>query len=244
MLTVHGVFLKYAGLSTVAGVCGCCFENGLVRIVSVYVAVVNGLVTLGFVSNRGASWMIGKDEDGELPWWSVVVWFGFIGPTWLYTKIHTILGKRYHAVREADEVVDGWWLGGRYADRLKDRPRHFSGVLDLTCELPERLRASTDEYKLVAVWDGSPPSPEMIEEAAIFCVSARRNGHVLVHCAHGRGRSTTVMCAALVKAGKFDNWRDAFAACKVKRPAVKLNSKMRTALEAWQSQFHARSSTH
>lgn len=196
------------------------------------------MITLGFLSNRGASWL-GKDaKDGTLPLWSLVLWFGFIGPTWLYTKAHTMIGKWYHSVQEADEVLDGWWLGGRYADKVKGLPRRFSGIVDLTCELPERLRNETDEYKLVAVWDGSPPLLEAVEEAAEFCVASRRNGHVLVHCAHGRGRSTTIMCAALVKAGKFDNWRDAFAACKVRRPAVKLNAKMRAALEAWQAQYH------
>lgn len=184
--------------------------------------------------------MLGKDErNGTLPWWSLIIWFGFIGPTWLYTKIHTIFGKRYQAVQEADEVLDGWWLGGRYADMVKERPGRFSGVVDLTCELPERLRGETDEYKLIAVWDGSPPMPDTIEEAASFLVASRRKGQVLVHCAHGRGRSTTVMCAALVKAGKFDNWRDAFAACKLCRPVVKLNAKMRSALEAWQAQYRS-----
>lgn len=235
MLTVYGVFLKYAGLSMAAGLFSSVSENQILRMISLYVALINGVVTIGFLSNVGATWL-GKRGDGSLPWWSLILWSGFIAPTWLYTMIHTFLGKRYHSVQEADEVLDGWWLGGRYADVVKDRPRRFSGIVDLTCELPERLAQCTDEYKLIPVWDGSPPSPDLIEEAAAFCVASRRNGQVLIHCAHGRGRSTTIICAALVKAGRFENWRDAFAACKLRRPVVRLNAKMRAALETWQQQ--------
>lgn len=238
MLTVHGVFLKYVGLSTMAGCVLVSTENGVIQMAAAYVALVNALMTLGFVTNRGADWLLGKSgRDGTLPWWSVIVWFGFIGPTWLYTALHTLLGKRYLSVPYATEVLDGWWLGGRYTDLLSNRPKRFSCVLDLTCELPERLRDDTDEYKLVACWDGSPPSPEQIEEAAVFVAAAAAKGKVLVHCSHGRGRSTTAICAALVKAGKFDDWRDAFAACKLTRPVVKLNAKMRAALEAWHAKF-------
>lgn len=92
-------------------------------------------------------------------------------------------------------------------------------------------------YKLVSLWDGAPPSPDLIEEAADFIVATKRNGHVLVHCAHGRGRSTTVMVAALTKAGLFDDWRSAFAACQLKRPCVRLNARMRANLEQWQATF-------
>ena len=111
--------------------------------------------------------------------------------------------------------------------------------MDLTCELPERLINLTDQYKLVPVWDGTPPSIDLIESAAQFCVANRKNGHVLIHCAHGRGRSTTVFVAALVKAQKFNHWRDAFDATKLRRPAVKLNAKMRKALDAWQTKYAA-----
>ena len=77
--------------------------------------------------------------------------------------------------------------------------------------------------------------PEKIEEAATFAVEARKKGDVLVHCAHGRGRSTTLMCAALVKAGLFATWEDAFEkGIKPGRSVCKLNRRMRNALAEWQ----------
>mmetsp|Transcript_18867 Transcript_18867/g.58079 ORF Transcript_18867/g.58079 Transcript_18867/m.58079 type:complete len:251 (+) Transcript_18867:2-754(+) len=235
MGAVHGVILKYVGLTAVASAAHVWVESALWKWIALYVAVANFLVTLGFLMNVGTSLIGKKGSTGQLPLWSYVVWLGFIGPTWLYTAVHTLFGKTVKGVDEADEVLPGWWLGSRYADLAQNRPARFSGVLDLTCELPERLFEDADEYKLVQCWDGTPPSPQLIEEAAQFCVGAAARGHVLVHCAHGRGRSTTVMVAALVKAGKFDNWRDAFAACKLKRPAVKLNAKMRSALTKWEA---------
>lgn len=84
-------------------------------------------------------------------------------------------------------------------------------------------------------WDGVPPSPSQLEEAAKFAVEARKKGDVLIHCAHGRGRSTTLMCAALVKSGLYDHWEDAFEdGIKPQRSVCKLNRRMRNALSEWQ----------
>jgi len=89
----------------------------------------------------------------------------------------------------------------------------------------------------VPCWDGAPPRGKALDAAAAFCVSARRRGPVLVHCAHGRGRSTTAMVAALVKAGLFPDWRSAFTACQKTRPCVRLNGRMRAALDAWEREY-------
>merc|ERR1711957_740274 len=62
-------------------------------------------------------------------------------------------------------------------------------------------------------------------------------GDGLVHCAHGRGRSTTVMCACLVKFGLYPNWEAALEAIKKRRRVAKLNRAMRAALTAWQAKY-------
>ena len=59
----------------------------------------------------------------------------------------------------------------------------------------------------------------------------------MVHCAHGRGRSTCVMVACLVRAGVHATWRDAFEAVRTERKGVKLNGKMRRALDEWAHKF-------
>merc|ERR1719436_515558 len=90
---------------------------------------------------------------------------------------------------------------------------------------------------LLPCWDGVPPPPAELERAAQFATSARSSGDVLVHCAHGRGRSTTVMCACLVRAGLHRNWEEAFDAIRKKRRVVKLNRSMRSVLTSWQAQY-------
>jgi len=237
---VHGVHLKYAAMSTMcmAGAYrqyvdeATLIEWAVVAIL-VYSSAVHALITSLFLLRRG-EWIMGKDEvRGTVPLWSFLIFFAFHLPTWLYTWVHTEHSK-HRGVPVASEVVRGWWIGGRYSDQLQ---RRWAAVIDLTVEFPESCRETTDEYLLVACWDGTPPPPHKIERAARVAASAAERGDVLVHCAHGRGRSTCVMVACLVRAGVYSTWRDAFDACAKRRKGIKLNKKMRDALDEWQTAY-------
>ena len=143
----------------------------------------------------------------------------------------------------ASEVQPGWWVGGCYSNRLN---RHWAGVVDCTVEFPERCR--TVQYLCLPTWDGVPATPEQLDKAAKFCIDAieewnrlRKTGlvegepNILIHCAHGRGRSTTVMCAALVKMGYFTSYEEALVmGIQPSRPCCKLNKMMKTNLAEWQ----------
>jgi protein-tyrosine phosphatase len=165
--------------------------------------------------------------------WSYIVWAPFHLPTMLYTKFHTEHGKK-HGIPVATEVLDGWWIGGRYGHELKKK---WAGIVDLTVEFPELSIDATKEYMCVPIWDGTPPTPELIEKAAVFAAECSKSGDVMVHCAHGRGRSTCVMVACLVRAGKFHTWEEAFKHAKQYRPCIKLNAIMRSALTEWESTY-------
>ena len=164
-----------------------------------------------------------------------MLWFAFHLPTWLYTWVHTEHSK-HRGLPVASEVAPGWWIGGRYSDELRKK---WAVVIDLTVEFPENCRQTTDEYLLVPCWDGVPPAPLDIERAARLAAAHAARGDVLVHCAHGRGRSTCVMVACLVRAGVFATWRDAFESASKRRKGIKLNGKMRRALDEWEQSFHA-----
>mmetsp|Transcript_71177 Transcript_71177/g.128169 ORF Transcript_71177/g.128169 Transcript_71177/m.128169 type:complete len:185 (+) Transcript_71177:111-665(+) len=180
--------------------------------------------------------LLGKNAvTGRVPMWSYIVFFGFHWPTFLYTKIQRMRDRRM-GVNAADEVEPGWWVGGRYSNELG---RKWAGTIDLTCEFQEIC--TQDRYLLMRCWDGVPPTPEQLETAANFAVSARTGGgDVLVHCAHGRGRSTTTMCACLVKAGVYPTWEAAFDGVKQRRSCVKLNKSMRLALTQWQAKYNTK----
>jgi hypothetical protein len=275
MGTVHGVYLKYVGLSALsfAGYSWMLRDadygggqlslaeflgeaaRSVVRSASLvsralpalalgYSALLNGAIAILFKLERGM-FIIGKNpETGEIPKWSYVLFFPFHLPTMLYTMIHTNIGTQTiekdgkeieEVVPVASEVQPGWWIGGCHADRLD---KDWAGVVDLTVEFPESTINRTRAYLSIPTWDGVPASPRQIEDAANFAVAASHHGDVLVHCAHGRGRSTTVMCACLVKAGLFPTWIEAFEnGIKSHRPCCKLNSRMRSNLAAWQAAY-------
>jgi len=111
----------------------------------------------------------------------------------------------------------------------------------LTVEFPESTINRTTAYLSVPTWDGVPASPALLDAGAEFALAAKEthpNGNILVHCAHGRGRSTTMMCACLVKAGLYPNWEEAFEkGIKPGRPVCKLNKRMREALTQWQEEY-------
>jgi protein-tyrosine phosphatase len=263
MGTVHGVYLKYVGLSALSyagysyvissqpydstlGLRTLSYrsETGSMNQIWIrmclasilrYSSIVNGGIAILFKLKRGMR-LLGKDPStGKLPRWSYIIFFPFHLPNQLYTFLHTKFGSRNDAVPVASEVLPGWWIGGCYSNELGKK---WGGVVDLTVEFPEKCIESTAEYLLVPSWDGVPATPAELEKAAIFAVQARKNGDVLIHCAHGRGRSTTVMCAALVKAGLFSTWQEAFEiGIKPKRTVCKLNSSMKQALTTWQREF-------
>mmetsp|Transcript_28720 Transcript_28720/g.61633 ORF Transcript_28720/g.61633 Transcript_28720/m.61633 type:complete len:269 (+) Transcript_28720:51-857(+) len=261
MGAVHGVYLKYVGISALSfagysmlGPDDASADSSssyseedkaarqalmmgvLPRLILGYSALLNGLIAGMFKSER-AMFVIGKNRGtGKIPLWSYLVFFPFHLPTLLYTHVHTWLGKVHSPpVPVATEVQPGWWVGGCYGHELD---MDWGGVIDLTVEFPEMCIDRTKSYLSAPTWDGVPLDPAGLEAAASFGVEARKEGSVMVHCAHGRGRSTTVMCACLVKAGLYDNWKDAFEkGIKPQRKVCNLNKRMRENLAAWQNEF-------
>ncbi|KAL9179808.1 hypothetical protein ACHAXT_007778 [Thalassiosira profunda] len=292
MGAVHGVYLKYVGLSAasfagyhlVLGTLGpldalplsseplmmatSAGESSLMPLLRVgaasvlsYSTALNGAIAVMFKLRRGMG-LIGKDRvRGTLPMWSYVLFFPFHIPTLAYTYLHTKFGKMKPYPKEGDEapkkkvakvtvpvaseVQPGWWVGGCYAHKLNKK---WAAVIDLTVEFPERCRNDTLQYLCLPTWDGVPASPAQLEQAANFCIAAREEWehlretgavegepNILIHCAHGRGRSTTVMCAALVKMGMYANYEEALEqGIRPGRPCCKLNSMMRKNLAEWQ----------
>tara|TARA_B110001452_G_scaffold189981_1_gene160161 strand:- start:1286 stop:2011 length:726 start_codon:yes stop_codon:yes gene_type:complete len=240
MGAVHGVHLKYVACSVACATAARSVddvERFLLWTALWYCAALQMIIAACFLLRVGMG-MLGKSHrTGLVPSWSYVLFWGFHLPTWLYTYLHTKHSVA-HGTPVATEVVPGWWIGGRYGSQLKKK---WAATIDLTTEFPESCMDTTTEYLLLPCWDGVPPTPAQIDQAAKLAARCSESGDVMVHCAHGRGRSTCVMVACLVQAGLFATWEEAFAACKQKRKVISLNKKMRTALTAWQETYFYRS---
>lgn len=199
-----------------------------------YSAILNGIIAILFKLEVGMKY-IGKDRtNGQIPLWSKIIYFPFHTPTRLYTYVHSLQDKK-KKIPVASEVQPGWYVGGCYGHELQEK--QWAGVIDLTVEFPETTIQKTYSYLSIPTWDGIPASPEQLEEGANFALAAHQSGRgdILIHCAHGRGRSTTMMCAALVKVGLFPTWEEAFEkGIKPGRSVCKLNRRMKQNLTEWQ----------
>lgn len=111
-------------------------------------------------------------------------------------------------------------------------PALNASVLDVTCELP--LQVQPPAYLSIPVWDTHCPTPAQLDVAVLWAerqVAAGRT--VLVHCAHGHGRSAAVLAAILIARGVAETPEEAEALMRAQRPNVKLNARQRRGVELW-----------
>ena len=81
-------------------------------LLTLYSGLLNLLIGVLFKLRLGC-WLLMKDRrSGTIPALSYLLWMPFHLPTWLYTYVHTMLG-RAHGIKVADEVVTDFWVGGR-----------------------------------------------------------------------------------------------------------------------------------
>jgi hypothetical protein len=167
------------------------------------------------------------------------VWWPFHSTNRFFARAAKNRHKGDIAVAAATEVYPGWWLGGWYSYELGI---DFGTVVDLCCELPER--ASYRDYLCCPNWDGKLSANCVRRSAKLLAAAAAADSAgtvaggggglpILVHCAHGVGRSTCVMVAGMVEAGIFATPDEAFAHIKLSRPTVKKIGTFTEVLADW-----------
>lgn len=85
------------------------------------------------------------------------------------------------------------------------------------------------------------PTVQQIDRGIKWALEQQSAGRpVLVHCAHGHGRSLVVMCAILVVSGQAGDFLEAYRLVKAQRPKVRLNGRQHCALVQWQEHMKPR----
>lgn len=75
---------------------------------------------------------------------------------------------------------------------------------------------------------------KQIQAAVMWGKRRLEEGMMLfVHCAHGHGRSATVLGAVLIALGEAGTVDEAVKLMQKSRPRVRLNNRQRAALSAW-----------
>ena len=145
-----------------------------------------------------------------------------------------LLRRRHGSEPLYSKVTGGYYIGG-WPHEQGALPEEDAAVVDCTCELP---RAHKNPYLCCLTWDTHSPSCESYDKGVEFALKQRRDlgRSVLVHCAHGHGRSAAMLSAILIAEGMADSIDEAEAMIKAKRPRVRLNANQREGLALWLSQ--------
>ncbi len=176
-------------------------------------------------------WLTGKcPKDGRI---NLLKASCFL-PYYAAVLILMIGGKAISSFRRwqsYSEIYDGIYVGDYYSSFVQNIA--WGSIIDVTNELPRFGHCR--EYLNIQSWDGCPPSVDNIQKAVVFAKTAPRP--LLIHCAHGKGRSATVATALLRAIGPFSSIESAIECIKKSRPQTRVNIRMRKVLKAWEDRF-------
>jgi protein-tyrosine phosphatase len=165
-------------------------------------------------------WMLGKQSDGTLAWYSALLLMPYFGAAEFAWYLVRVLGgeEPWH------EVSRGLFLGRRV--QHWELPARIGLVLDMTAEFVEPIEIRTGrKYVCVPTFDASAPRAEALADAIADIVPYR--GNIYVHCAAGHGRSAMAMAVLMVARGVAKDLEEAIAMMCAARTRVNLRTTQR-----------------
>ncbi|KAI7840365.1 hypothetical protein COHA_005909 [Chlorella ohadii] len=176
--------------------------------------------------------LLGKSADGTISPLS----FSLLWPYHAGLRAKLALQRRVSTEPAFSQITDDYYIGA-WPSEQKLVPTVHPAVLDVTCELP--LQVTPPAYLNLAVWDTHAPTVAQIDQGVSWALAQRAAGRkVLVHCAHGHGRSATVLAAILIAEGLAKGPAEAEALMKAERPRVRLNKRQKAALKQFRASSH------
>ena len=160
---------------------------------AIWTAIVYGCVAWGYVTST-CKRAPGKNPiTGRIPFLRILLSLPYFVVVSIVMLLSWVL-TRLRDLAPFTQITSDVYVGDYFSSFRS--PMKWATVVDVTNELP-RL-SNCRNYLNVQSWDGVPPSVEDIRTAVKFITDCEKP--VLVHCAHGKGRSVTVVCAYLVAA--------------------------------------------
>lgn len=195
---------------------------------------------------------------GRFPWWSWVLFWPYHVSLRLLLRLKQLKNAQSEPLWNCVTKDQQWYacvvamccrcccatpswfhryIGG-WPSSTSQLPRGGNvAVVDVTAELPATARGLA--YRCLPVWDTTAPTARQIAGAATWALEQRRAGRaVLVHCAHGHGRSCVVLCAILVAAGVCQDEREALRLVRAQRPGARLNAHQTPGLQQFLQTRH------
>jgi protein-tyrosine phosphatase len=168
----------------------------------------------------------GKQTNGSMDWWRVLLLFPYLAATWLLWYAQKTLTKE----PIYSQIAPGIWLGRRcFAHEL---PPGVELVVDLTAEFAEPRQVREGRaYICAPTLDASVPSLEAFQK--LIQTVSDFEGPTYIHCALGHGRSATVVIAVLVARGNALSLDQAEQRVKLARPDIGINAIQRHLLQQW-----------
>ncbi|MDB4986360.1 MAG: uncharacterized protein JWN04_1538 [Myxococcaceae bacterium] len=192
--------------------------------VLVWPAVSLVVVGLGYVWL--GPWVLGKQADGTLAWYTALLLMPYFGAAEFAWYLVRVLGgeEPWH------EVSRGLYLGRRV--QHWEVPARIGLVLDMTAEFVEPVELRTGRrYVCVPTLDASACDPHVLADTVEDI--ADYEGNIYVHCAAGHGRSAMAMGVLMVTRGVASDLDEAIAMMVKARTRVRLRTtQRRVALEA------------
>eukprot|EP00882_Tetradesmus_deserticola_P019709 GHRQ01021239.1.p1 GENE.GHRQ01021239.1~~GHRQ01021239.1.p1 ORF type:complete len:277 (+),score=60.15 GHRQ01021239.1:556-1386(+) len=178
------------------------------------------------------TWLLQKRSDGHIsPVSRLLFWpyhAGLRGKLWVQ--------RRKSTEPLFDQVTEQLYIGG-WPEQVEWLPEGQPSVLDVTCELP---RTHHNRYLNLPCWDTQAPNAAQIQHGVEWTIQELGEGRsCYVHCAHGHGRSATVLAAVLMATGKAKTAEEAVAVMRAVRPRVRLNKQQAAALTSWIAGYYA-----
>jgi protein-tyrosine phosphatase len=165
-------------------------------------------------------WVLGKQSDGTLAWYTALLLMPYFGAAEFAWYLVRVLGKEepWH------EVAHGLFLGRRV--QHWELPARIGLVLDMTAEFVEPIELRTGRrYVCLPTLDASVPTPEAL--ADVIAQILPYPGNIYVHCAAGHGRSAMAMGVLMVARGVASELDQAIAMMTAARARVRLRTTQR-----------------